>query len=314
MNATGGRTVLLTGAGGMLGRAVQRRWPVLSAPGDRLVPVGRKDADLADQLRTRELLREVAPTTVVHCAARVGGIAANAADRAGFLMDNLRVDTNLLSAAYEQGVREVLYIGSSCMYPKDHRQPLVETDVLAGPLEPTNDGYALAKIAGASFCQLVSAERGVDYRVLVPSNLYGPGDDFQPGRAHLVAAALAKAHTAVTSGATSLGVWGDGSARREFTYVDDLADFLIRVLDRLADLPPLLNVGAGVDHSVADYHRYAAEVTGFTGYLEFDVTKPVGMHQKLMSSALAEPFGWAPATPIREGMALAYADYLERHP
>jgi len=296
----------------MLGRAVQRRWPVLAAPGSRLVPVGRKEADLSDQVRTRELLHEVAPTVVVHCAARVGGIAANAADRAGFLMDNLQVDTNLLSAAYEQGVRRVLYIGSSCMYPKDHRQPLVEGDVLAGPLEPTNDGYALAKIAGASFCRLASAERGVDYRVLVPSNLYGPGDDFQPGRAHLVAAALGKAHAAVTSGAPTLEVWGDGSARREFTYVDDLADFMIGSLDRLADLPPLLNVGAGVDHSVADYHRYAAEVTGFAGDLEFDVSKPVGMRQKLMSSALAEPFGWSPSTAIREGMALAYADYLER--
>lgn len=309
------RTILLTGAAGMLGRAVSRRHRAggdAVRPDDRLVGVGRRDADLTDQGAVRELFARVAPDVVVHCAARVGGIAANAADRSGFLLQNLQLDVNVVSAAVDSGVRELVYIGSSCMYPRDHRQPLVESDLLAGPLEPTNDGYALAKIAGASLCALLSEERSLDYRVLIPSNLYGPGDDFALGRAHLVAASLAKAHAAMTSGADVIDVWGDGSARREFTYVEDLADFVVSCLDRLPDLPAMLNVGAGLDHSVADFHRVAAEVVGFRGDLRFDTTKPVGMLRKLMDSSRAHEHGWRPHTDLHAGMTLAYADHLER--
>lgn len=300
--------VLLTGGNGMLATAIRQVWPSLR-PEDEIVPVTRADADLRDQAAVRELVARVEPQLVIHTAARVGGIAANVADPSGFLMQNLQIDSNLLSASVDAGVEKFLYFGSSCMYPKDYRQPLVESDVLAAPLEPTNEGYAISKIAAARFCEYVSAQFGHQYRVVIPSNLYGPHDDFSLDHGHLVAAAIAKAHRAKLEQADAIDVWGDGTARREFTYVGDLAQWVVANLDGMKDWPSLLNVGAGEDHSVLEFYRAALDVVGYDCELITDASKPAGMKQKLMDSSQATALGWKPSTTLNDGMRRSYDAY-----
>ena len=301
--------VLLTGGNGMLARAINAAWQD-AGRSDELVPVTRADADLRDQSAVRSLFDHIRPDMVLHTAARVGGIAANVADPAGFLMENLQMDANVLSAARDSGAEKFVYFGSSCMYPRDYRQPLVESDVLAAPLEPTNEGYALSKITAARYCQYVSRQYGADYRVIIPSNLYGPHDDFSLDRGHLVAATISKAHRAKVSGARSIDVWGDGTARREFTYVCDLADWLVNHLDSISEWPELMNVGAGEDHSVLDYYTAALAIVGYDCELVTDPSKPSGMHQKLMDSTLASGFGWNPSTSLDDGMRESYQTYV----
>jgi GDP-L-fucose synthase len=302
--------VLLTGGNGMLAKAIANAWRDAGRT-DELVPVARADGDLRDRAAVDRIMSDVQPGLVIHTAARVGGIAANVADPSGFLMDNLRLDANVLSAAHDSGITRFLYFGSSCMYPKDYRQPLVESDVLAAPLEPTNEGYAISKIAASRYCEYVAQQLGWEYRVVIPSNLYGPGDDFSPQRSHLVAATIAKAHAAKVGGLDTIDVWGDGKARREFTYVGDLAAWVVSALDDMADWPSLMNVGQGEDHSVADYYRAALQTVGHDAELSTDPSKPAGMHQKLMDSSLAAGFGWAPSTTLAEGMAKTYRGYLD---
>ena len=300
--------VLLTGGNGMLAKAIAAAWSEQDRP-DELIAVTRAEADLRDQAAVRRMVEDLRPDMVIHTAARVGGIAANIADPTGFLMDNLLIDSNLLSAATSTGVEKFIYFGSSCMYPRDYRQPLVESDVLAAPLEPTNEGYALSKITAARYCEYTARQHGLDYRVVIPSNLYGPNDDFTPGRSHLVAATIAKAHAAKESGADSIDVWGDGTARREFTYVGDLASWVVASLDAIHDWPTLLNVGQGDDHSVLEYYQAALETVGYSCELATDPSKPAGMHQKLMDSSLAKTFGWEPRTSLVEGMRYSYDAY-----
>jgi GDP-L-fucose synthase len=301
--------VLLTGGNGMLASSIANAWD--AAPRDReLVRVTRDDADLRDLEATRTLVRRIDPDVVIQAAARVGGIAAHVADPAGFLMDNLRIDSSILTAALDHGVRRFLYFGSSCMYPRDYRQPLVETDLLAGPLEPTNEGYALVKNTSARFCAYVSRQFGHAYRVLIPSNLYGPNDNYSHG-GHLVAAALAKAHYAKTAGAASVDVWGDGTARREFTYVGDLADWVVSHLPQMETWPEIMNVGQGHDHSVREYYEAALATVGYDCDLATDPSKPAGMRHKLMDSSLARGFGWNPSTSLLEGLRVTYDKYVE---
>lgn len=301
--------VLLTGGNGMLARSIADAWRANPPDGD-LVTVTRRDADLRDLNDTRALVKRIDPDVIVHAAARVGGISAHIGDPTGFLMDNLRIDSSLLTASVEHGVRRFLYFGSSCMYPKDYRQPLVESDLLAAPFEPTNEGYGLVKVTSTRFCQFASRQFGHAYRVLIPSNLYGPNDNYAPG-GHLVAAALAKAHHAKTTGAASVEVWGDGTARREFTYVGDLAGWAVAHLPDMETWPEVLNVGQGVDHSILDYYTAALATVGYDCELVTDPTKPAGMRQKLMDSSLARGFGWNPATSLAEGMRVTYDRYLD---
>ena len=301
--------VLLTGGNGMLAGSIAAAWEA-NPPKGELVVATRRDADLRDLDATRALLRRVDPDVVIHAAARVGGISAHIADPTGFLMDNLRLDSSLLTASLDQGVRRFVYFGSSCMYPKDYRQPLVETDLLAGPLEPTNEGYALVKNTSARFCQYVSRQFGHAYRVLILSNLYGPHDNYSEG-GHLVAAALGKAHHAKTTGASSVDVWGDGTARREFTYVGDIATFTIEHLSDIETWPEILNVGAGIDHTVLDYYRAALAAVEYGCELVTDPSKPAGMQRKLMDSSLARGLGWNANTTLEDGLRETYLSYLE---
>lgn len=302
--------VLLTGGGGMLASSIGTAWQS-QARDDDLIPVARLDTDLRELSETRELFDRTAPDLVIHTAARVGGIAANIADPVGFLTDNLRLDSSVLTASLEHGVTRLLYFGSSCMYPRDYRQPLVESDVLAGPLEPTNEGYALAKITAARLCDYASRQYGHAYRVLIPSNLYGPHDDFSLDGGHLVAAAIAKAHTAKAAAAPSIDVWGDGTARREFTFVDDLASWVVANLEQLAEWPVLMNVGNAEDHSVLEYYQTALQTVGYDCALVTDPSKPAGMKQKLMDSSVARSFGWNPTTSLEAGMRHSYVHYLK---
>lgn len=301
----------VTGGGGMLGAAVLA---AARARGDMELVAPRSSAlDLRDRAAVRAFLRREQIDAVVHAAARVGGIAANMADMSGFLTHNLAINLNLIAECADAGVPRLLNIGSSCMYPKDYRQPLIESDLLAAPLEPTNEGYALAKIVAARHCDYVAAHTGFAYRTIIPCNLYGPGDNFSPAHGHLVASIIRKIDEAIRTGAASVEIWGDGSARREFLYADDLANWIVgEAIGRIDIFPQYLNVGFGLDHSINDYYTVAAAVMGYAGDFSHDLDRPVGMRQKLIDSSRAGAFGWAPATSLQAGLAQTYRSFQQQ--
>lgn len=297
----------------MLGRAIAQRWAA-TRPNDELTVVTRSTVDLRDGAATKRVLEAARPDVVIHAAAKVGGIVAKIAEPTTYLLDNLLLDASVLSSARELGIRDVLYVASAAVYPEHYRQPFVETDVLAAPLEPANEGYAIAKIAGLKLCEYISREFGYNYRVAVPSNLYGPNDDYSLSHGHLIAAALAKVHTAKQDGAAVVNIWGDGTARREFTYVVDLASWLVQQAGSLESWPPLLNLGQGRDHSITEYYEAAAATVGFDGGFDYDTTKPAGMHERILDSSAARALGWNPTTSIRDGMAEAYRQFDDARP
>lgn len=302
--------VLITGGAGMLGHALIRAFR--KAENFEVTSLTRKEVDLMDKSALGRTLSSIRPELVVHAAAKVGGIQANINQPVEFLVDNLQMDSNLITACIKQEVPNLLYIGSSCMYPKDYRQPLVEGDILQGGLEPTNEGYALAKIVGSKLCEYASESLGCNYKTIIPSNLYGPGDNFNPGSSHMMASIIKKVHDAKMSGAREIEVWGSGDARREFTFIDDLASWMIQIATRVHQLPPLLNVGIGKDHSVNEFYNYAMEQIGFTARLKHNLSKPEGMKAKLLDSSLARSdFGWNPKTSVDEGIRITYDWYLE---
>jgi GDP-L-fucose synthase len=303
--------VFLTGASGMLGSAIRRLNESSGGALDICAP-RRAELNLADQAAVGRYMERGRFDLVVHAAAKVGGIGANIADPAGFLTENLALNLAVIDSAVKTGVQRLLNIGSSCMYPKDYRQPLVETDLLQAPLEPTNEGYALAKIVAARHCAYISQNGSHAFRTIIPCNLYGPNDTYTPAHSHLVASMIAKVHAACAAGAPAVTIWGDGTARREFLFVDDLAQWIVKTAaPNVAALPQYLNVGAGLDHTIEEYYRIGAAVIGFEGDFEMDATKPVGMRQKLMDSSLAFRFGWAPSTSLNEGIRRAYEAYVE---
>jgi len=293
----------------MLASAIRAEWAV-SRPQDEVMGLSRVEVDLRDPDATLAKFEEIKPDLVVHCAAKVGGIAANVAHPVTFLSENLLLDTSVIGSSVAAGAKQFVYIGSSCMYPRDYRQPLVESDLLAAPLEPTNEGYAIAKIAGSKLCEYISREHGLSYKTIIPSNLYGPNDDYDSGKGHLVAAAISKMHRAKVDGASTVEIWGDGGARREFTYVEDLARWLVSDIDRIDAWPSMMNVGCGYDLSVREFYEIARDVVGYGGEFVYDSSKPTGMHQKLMDSTIAKSFGWDPATDPSVGMARAYVEFL----
>ncbi|MDO8586177.1 MAG: GDP-L-fucose synthase [Armatimonadota bacterium] len=300
--------IYVAGHTGLVGSSIARR---LTARGyDNLLLRTRREVNLTDAAAVSELMRAEKPDLVILTAGKVGGIQANIGDPVGFLVENLRINDNVICAALEAGVRDLLYTGSSCMYPKDYNNPLKEEYLLAAPLEPTNEGYALAKISGAKLCEYCGRQYGVNYKTLIPCNLYGPGDHFRPESSHLIAAIVDKIRKAQTTGAKTIEIWGDGSARREFLYIDDLTDFMCDCLEFMDRLPDYLNVGYGKDHSVLDYYTMAAEALGWDGEFTFDTSRPVGMATKLLDSSRAYDYGWNPRTGPTEGIRKTYEYHL----
>ena len=298
--------VLVTGGSGMLGSAVINS---ASLDDHQVLSPDHNELDLNEQLQTFEYLKLHQPDAIIHCAAKVGGISANIANPIEFLTKNIRMDSSLLGAAMELEIENLIYIGSSCMYPKDLPHAMNESEILSGPLEPTNEGYALAKLAGWKTVQFMS--RRLNWRSFILSNLYGPHDHFQPGRSHLLAAIIEKMHLAKCQNSKSVEMWGDGSAKREFTFVDDVAEFLVGSLNRLNEFPDTLNVGAGVDHSVLDYYKLVSQTMNYPGEIDADLSKPTGMKRKLMDISRAQSFGWAPQTSIESGIEMTVRWYEE---
>lgn len=296
--------VMLTGGAGMVGRNMLAH--PLTEMFDVMAP-SRAELDLAHEGDVKRFLQDSQPDVVIHAAGKVGGIKANIADPVGFYHHNLLIGTNLLLAARDVGVRKVINLGSTCMYPRHAVNPLVETSILTGELEPTNEGYALAKIGVQRLGQyLSSSDVDLDVKTIIPCNLYGPFDKFDELNAHLIPAVLRKLHVAKEQGDESVTIWGDGTARREFMYAGDLAGLLWRCCSEFDSVPALMNACVGHDFSITDYYEIASQIVGYEGRFSYDKSQPTGMQQKLASSDLATKWGWSAETDLHEGLTRTY--------
>jgi GDP-L-fucose synthase len=303
-----GARVFVAGHRGMVGSAVARR---LAAEPVEVLTAPREALDLRDQAAVAAWFEANRPDVVVMAAAKVGGIFANDSLPADFIYDNLAVELAVAHAAHASGVKKLMMLGSSCVYPKLAPQPISEDALLTGPLEPTNEWYAIAKIAGIKLCQAYRRQHGDDFISVMPTNLYGPGDNYHPQYSHVPAALIRRMHEARQAGAGEVTIWGTGSPRREFLFVEDLADACVHVLKHYSDAPPL-NIGLGEDLTIAEFARTVADVVGFEGELEFDASKPDGTPRKLLDVSRLHALGWRAKTSLRDGLAASYADFLHR--
>lgn len=300
--------IFVAGHRGLVGSALIRR---LEADGfNDLLKRDRLQLDLRKEQAVRNFFVQEKPAVVILAAAKVGGIKANNDFPVEFLLDNLEIQNNLIAAAHESGVRKLLFLGSSCIYPKHAPQPIPEMALLTGPLEPTNEAYAIAKIAGIKLCQSYAREYGKNFISAMPTNLYGPNDNFDLQLSHVLAALLRKAHEAKVNGASELVVWGTGKPRREFLHVDDLASACLFLLEKY-DSPEIINVGCGEDISVRELAELICEVVGFKGNLAWDPSKPDGTPRKLLNVTKLRNLGWKPSITLREGIARTYDWFLE---
>ena len=302
-----GRRVWVAGHRGMVGGALVRR---LACTECEILTVARQDCDLRSQAAVERWVADARPEVVVVAAARVGGILANAASPAEFLYDNLMIAANVIEAARRVGVAKLLFLGSSCIYPKFAPQPISEEHLLDGQLEPTNQWYAVAKIAGLKLCQAYRRQYGCDFIGVLPTNLYGPGDDFDLMNGHVVPALIARMHAAKAAGAPEVEIWGTGRPRREFLHVDDLADACVHLLEVYSDEAPI-NIGCGADLTIAELAEKVRAVVGFAGRLRVDPTRPDGTPRKLLDISRLSALGWQPRIPLEEGLAATYRWYLE---
>jgi GDP-L-fucose synthase len=303
--------IFIAGHRGMVGSAIVRS---LQAQGfTQLLVRTRQELDLLDRSAVREFFKTERPEFVIDAAARVGGIVANSEKPVEFLLENLTLQNNIIEAAADFGCAKLLFLGSSCIYPKHAPQPIREDALLTGPLEPTNDAYALAKIAGIKLCQAYAREYGKNFLSAMPTNLYGPHDNFDLHTSHVLPALIRKIHEAKKSGAPEVLVWGTGTPRREFLHADDLADACVFLLKNY-DSPELINIGSGTDVTIRELAELVCEVLGYDGTLAFDPTKPDGTPRKLMDSSRLFALGWKPKISLREGIAHAHAWFLENQP
>lgn len=302
--------ILLTGGTGMVGRNILdfaretgHTFEIYAPPSQEL--------NLLDRASTEEYLHRHRPDLIIHCAGKVGGIQANISNPVSFLIDNLDMARNLFGAAHHARIRRVINMGSSCMYPRGIDHPLTEDMVLKGELEPTNEGYAIAKVFAARYLSYLHRENhDLQYKTLIPCNLYGRYDNFNPQTSHMIPAVIHKVHTAIQTGAKEVEIWGDGTARREFMDAHDLADFVFFAIENFDRMPEMINVGLGFDYSINDYYQAVSNVLGYSGGFRHDLTKPVGMKRKLVSVAKAEALGWKAKTVLESGIRRAYNYYL----
>src|SRR5216110_1680734 len=299
--------IFVAGHRGMVGSALIRAFE--AAGFSKLRERDRSELDLVDSAAVSKFFAKEKPEVVIFAAAKVGGIKANNDQPVEFLLENLRVQNSVIAAAHENGARKLLFLGSSCIYPKLAPQPIPETALLSGPLEPTNEAYAIAKIAGVKLCQAFSREYGANFVSAMPTNLYGPNDNFDLETSHVLAALLRKAHEARMRNDQRLIVWGTGKPRREFLHVDDLASACLLLLEKY-DSPDIVNVGYGEDISIRELAELICEVLGFDGELAWDTSKPDGTPRKLLDVSKLRALGWKPAIPLRDGIKRTYEWFL----
>jgi GDP-L-fucose synthase len=304
-----GTRVFVAGHRGMVGSALVRR---LESEDCEVVTVARSDLDLRNSGEVTAFFRSVRPQAVFMSAAKVGGILANLTYPADFLYDNLMIAANVTKSAAAFGTERMVFLGSSCIYPKYAAQPIAESALLTGALEPTNEAYAVAKIAGLKLVESYRRQFGCDFVSAMPSNLYGPGDNYDLQSSHVIPALIRKAHEAKTSGAASLVIWGSGRPRRQFLHVDDCADALVRIMTRYSDVEHI-NVGVDGDISIDDLATLVSEVVGFEGGIEHDLSKPDGTPQKLMDCSRLDALGWRARIGLKDGLRNAYRDFLAFH-
>jgi GDP-L-fucose synthase len=303
-----GKRVWVAGHRGMVGSALMRR---LARVDCKILTVTRQACDLRCQAAVERWMDKARPDVVVVAAARVGGILANATYPAEFLYDNLMIEANLIDAAYRVGANKLLFLGSSCIYPKFAPQPMSEECLLHGQLEPTNEWYAVAKIAGIKLCQAYRRQYGCDFISALPTNLYGPGDNFDPLTSHVVPGLIAKMHAAKVAGAEDVEIWGTGRPRREFLHVDDLADACVYLLEEYSDEAPI-NVGCGTDITIEELAEKVRAIVGFQGRLRYGPDRPDGTPRKLLDTSRLDALGWRPQIPLDQGLADTYRWYLNR--
>jgi GDP-L-fucose synthase len=314
--------IYVAGHRGMVGSAIVRA--LRNRGRDTVVSRTHSELDLADQASVRAFLQAERPEQIYIAAAKVGGIHANATYPAEFIYRNLAIETTLIHEAWHAGIRRILFLGSSCIYPRQAEQPMREDALLTGPLEPTNEPYAIAKIAGIKLCESYNrqygATDGVDYRSVMPTNLYGPGDNYDPQESHVIPGLLRRFHDAHVRGESSVSVWGTGTPRREFLHVDDLADACVHLMGLEkgiydAHTKPMqshINIGFGEDIPIGDLARLIASIVGYRGRIEFDASKPDGAPRKLLDSSLVRKLGWRPRITLEGGLLATYADFVTR--
>ena len=308
--------IFIAGHGGMVGSAIKRQ---LEARGIDLIACSRSQVDLRDQHAVRAFMQKERPEAVVLAAAKVGGIFANNTYPGEFIYDNLMIQNNVIHEAYQIGVQKLLFLGSSCIYPRGAKQPMQESSLLTGTLEPTNEPYAIAKIAGIKLCESYNRQYGTDYRSVMPTNLYGPGDNFHPKNSHVLPGLIKRFHEAVANGNEEVVVWGSGKPRREFLHVDDMAAAALFVMDlrleqyrsHTSPTQSHINIGCGEDISIADLAQMIAAVVGFTGQITFDPSKPDGTPRKLMDVSRLNGLGWKAQIALRPGVEDTYRWYIE---
>lgn len=308
----------------MVGSAIVRRLLALGHPESSIIGRTHAELDLTNQKAVQEFFEKEQPDQVYLAAAKVGGIHANNTYPAEFIYQNLMVQANVIDAAFRNGVKKLLFLGSSCIYPRDVAQPMREDALLTGTLESTNEPYAIAKISGIKLCESFNRQygvsHGVDYRSVMPTNLYGPGDNYHPENSHVIPALIRRFHEAKSSNATSVVIWGTGSPKREFLYVDDMAAASVHVMNLSKytydqHTHPMLshiNVGYGTDISISDIAQVIAKVVGYEGYISFDSTKPDGTPRKLMDSSRLNNLGWNAHVSLEHGLSLTYEDFLKK--
>ncbi|WP_312016587.1 GDP-L-fucose synthase [Bradyrhizobium japonicum] len=301
-----GKSVYVAGHRGMVGSAIARR---LAREDVELVTVDRREVDLCNQAAVFDWFAKARPQVIFLAAAKVGGIVANDTLRAEFIYDNIAIAANVIQAAHLNGAEKLMFLGSSCIYPKLAPQPLREDSVLTGPLEPTNEPYAIAKIAGIKMAEAYRSQYGSDFISVMPTNLYGPGDNYHPELSHVVAALIRRFHEAKVSGARSVAVWGSGTPRREFLYVDDMADACVHLMKTYSSAE-LVNIGTGEDITIAEFARVVADVVGYGGKIDFDASRPDGTPRKLLDVSRLAKLGWHATTSLEDGLRRAYAAYL----